>query len=295
MSLDESTLANKASVPSNRGTACPDTAQAKQTRAVNSFFGSASRTWANYYDGRNTTLSHLDLTVRLQVATAMVRAACQRIQGAIRLLDAGCGTGEGTSLLTEPRLHAFAIDLSAAMVGQAVRHHQHLRGSAANALALPFSDHAFDIVLSLGTLEYVTPSDVALREYRRVLKPGGTLVLSVPNGASWFRRLNHTERNLTLPLRRLRAHLRHLTAEEAGLAPTFRHQNWTPAEIERLLRECNFTVVDTRLMTYGWLLPMAETWPANLALCRWLNRHCSDSGWIAKHLACTAVLHARAV
>lgn len=266
-----------------------------QSQAVSKVFNVASATWSQYYNGHANSLSHLDLTVRLRVASAMLQTACTEADGAVFLLDVGCGTGEGTSLLSRDQLKVFAVDLSAAMVGRAVGRHGYLYGSAANAMYLPFADEIFDVVLSLGTLEYISPCENAMKEFRRVLKPGATLIFSFPNRASWFRRLDRIERALTRPLRRIRATLSGTSGEDAGLVETFRHQSWTLSEVERFLKNSNFELVEMRQITYGLLLPMAESWKLNLALCRWMNAHCSDTAELARHLACTSILHVRAV
>jgi SAM-dependent methyltransferase len=57
------------------------------------------------------------------------------------------------------------------------RHHPHLAG---NVLALPFPGGAFDAALCLEVLEYVPDYPRALAELRRVIAPGGVLLLSVP-------------------------------------------------------------------------------------------------------------------
>jgi SAM-dependent methyltransferase len=48
------------------------------------------------------------------------------------------------------------------------------------ALALPFADGAFDTVVSFETLEHVTDSAAMVAEMRRVVKPGGAVIVSVP-------------------------------------------------------------------------------------------------------------------
>ena len=53
-----------------------------------------------------------------------------------------------------------------------------------SALALPFEDAVFDVVTAFDVLEHCEPEDTALDEVRRVLRPGGHLVLSVP-AYSW--------------------------------------------------------------------------------------------------------------
>ena len=49
-----------------------------------------------------------------------------------------------------------------------------------SALALPFEDAAFDAVSAFDVIEHCEPEATALAEVRRVLRPGGTFVMSVP-------------------------------------------------------------------------------------------------------------------
>ena len=102
-----------------------------------------------------------------------------------RVLDAGCGTGLLTlALLRVLRRPAYvaAIDLSVRSLQTARRAAQKLRPAArhtvsfaqSNALALPFADETFDLVMTSGVLEYL-PLREGLRELARVLAPGGHL------------------------------------------------------------------------------------------------------------------------
>ncbi len=64
----------------------------------------------------------------------------------------------------------------------------------ADAMRLPFADNTFDKILMTEVLEHLPDEQAALREIRRVLKPGGTYVLSVPNAnyPFWWDPLNKT-------------------------------------------------------------------------------------------------------
>jgi ubiquinone/menaquinone biosynthesis C-methylase UbiE len=98
------------------------------------------------------------------------------------VLDAGCGAGNLASELA-PRVRrvvgcdphrgrlVFAADRGAGAYVQATIEH------------LPFADRAFDKVFSLEVLEHIELDRAprALREFHRVLKPGGTLVVTTPN------------------------------------------------------------------------------------------------------------------
>jgi SAM-dependent methyltransferase len=266
-------------------------AERGQREAVRQHFDKQSSSWGDRYDRPASTLSQLDVTKRLTVANQMVRAAEMATSPHPFVLDLGCGTGEGTSRIYAEGMTVIATDVSPEMVHAAVRRFPVLRGCVADAAGLPFESERFDIVQSLGVLEYIGPYERAVLELRRVLKPGGTLVISIPNRHSLFRYLHRLERFVTAPLRRLRTR----PQDDAGWEVGFRHRQWSLAEAVNLLQASGFNVVDVNLFTYGILLPAAESWRANLALCQWLNAHCRGRGALCRNLALTAVLQARAV
>lgn len=274
------------------GCSCASRARLDEGTAVRYFFNAVGARWANLYR-EDDSLSHLDLSGRLAVAAEMLNGACGGVEGSVTVLDAGCGTGEAASRLAPARFKVFATDVSTVMVGAATEQYPSIRACAGNATALPFRDGSFDAVLSLGVLEYVPAFEQAIMEFRRVLKLGGTLIFSIPNRESLFRRLHRAERSLTRPLRRLRARMNGLAQQDSDLTRAFRHLSWSVGEAERLLAVSGFVLVEAKLVTYGWLFPKAEKWPINLAFCRWMNRHCGSTGSLAKRLGCTAVLWAR--
>jgi SAM-dependent methyltransferase len=101
------------------------------------------------------------------------------------ILNAGAGLGSFTALLegrgfsvtssdvSEPALH----HLSARVDGPVVR---------ADLTKLPFAAESFDAVVLGEVLEHVEDDRAALTDVHRVLRPGGTLALSVPANPAWF-------------------------------------------------------------------------------------------------------------
>jgi ubiquinone/menaquinone biosynthesis C-methylase UbiE len=107
-----------------------------------------------------------------------------RDQRRLRLLDVACGTGRVLDVVKQawPRLPALGIDLSEAYVAEARRHLRRwcwLNLTVANLEALPVADTSQDAVTNV-FVQHELPPEVrrtAFREFARVLKPGGRLVV----------------------------------------------------------------------------------------------------------------------
>ncbi len=101
------------------------------------------------------------------------------ITRAERVLDVGCGTGNLSACLSrnEAIRAVHGIDLSPAYVEHARRHADDARLTfqVADACALPFADAVFDHAVSLLVLQFIPQAERAVREMRRVTRPGGTV------------------------------------------------------------------------------------------------------------------------
>lgn len=101
-----------------------------------------------------------------------------------KVLDVGCGTGYGSYyLVTQRAASVHGIDYSQDAVLYAIRtyRHPHLTYSQMDAQELQFQKATFDVVCSSENLEHLPAPDKNIREIRRVLKPGGVLLLGTPN------------------------------------------------------------------------------------------------------------------
>jgi SAM-dependent methyltransferase len=103
----------------------------------------------------------------------------------LRVLDAACGEGYGSAMLAERAASVVGVDLSEDAVAHARGRYtaDNLAFQAADGTALPFDDDAFDCVVSFETLEHLHDQKGLLAEFRRVLKPGGFLLISTPDKA----------------------------------------------------------------------------------------------------------------
>ncbi|GGL28625.1 SAM-dependent methyltransferase [Halarchaeum grantii] len=101
-----------------------------------------------------------------------------------RVLDVGCGTGFGTEGLLEHTEEVYALDQSEGQLEKAwekLGKHDPVRFTFGDAERLPFADDSFDAVWSSGSIEYWPNPVAALREFRRVVKPGGKVLVVGPN------------------------------------------------------------------------------------------------------------------
>lgn len=103
-----------------------------------------------------------------------------RLPRGSRALDAPCGDGSLAAALREDGYDAYGVDIDASSASGA-----RLLGAAYKIAdlngQLPFADASFDAVLSIEGIEHLRNRYGYLGEVRRVLKPGGHLILTTPN------------------------------------------------------------------------------------------------------------------
>lgn len=152
-----------------------------------------------------------------------------------RILDVGCGTGFLLGRLhdNEPGVQLAGVDPVPEMLALA---RQRLPAPAvdlreAAAEGLPFADRSFDAVVSASVFHYLREPGAALAEMRRVLRPGGRLVLTDWSGDSLSIRL------IGAYLRKQRRALFHL---------------YRQGELRQRLKEAGFNPVETESYRAGW-------------------------------------------
>ena len=104
-----------------------------------------------------------------------------------RVLDYGCGSGYGAARLAEKAREVNAVDVSLEAITYARIHFSRPNLTFARISTtgrLPFPDGVFDTIVSLQVLEHINDTAHYLSEVRRLLAPGGCLVLVTPNRAN---------------------------------------------------------------------------------------------------------------
>jgi 2-polyprenyl-3-methyl-5-hydroxy-6-metoxy-1,4-benzoquinol methylase len=116
---------------------------------------------------------------------ARYRFAAQFAPGC-RTLDVACGEGYGTAMLAAAGAsEVVGVDIDEASVAHAAQKYG-LRFERADASSLPFEDDSFDLIVSFETIEHVQNPEAMLAQFRRVLRPGGLLVISTPNSGEYL-------------------------------------------------------------------------------------------------------------
>jgi SAM-dependent methyltransferase len=140
------------------------------------------------------------------------------------LIDIGCGAGRASRWMADRGLSVLSIDISLEML----RRTRQVRPDAYTALAdmraLPVNDASFDGLTAFFSLLHIPKAEVpgVLREFHRVLKPGGTLLLSMRQGA-----------------------VDEVGSTKWAVGLTMHFTDYLPRELEELLAGAGFVVFDS--------------------------------------------------
>lgn len=173
------------------------------------------------------------------------------LQPGERVLDVACGTGVVARLAAERVGESgtvAALDLNPAMLAvaraTAGASGARIRWYETSAESMPLPDEGFDAVLCQVALQFMNDKPAALREMRRMLAPGGRVLVSTPTPTPFFEVMEQ-------------AIARHIGAEPAGFVRMVFSLD-DPNELERLMREAGFHDVAARTDTKVLRLPAAK-------------------------------------
>lgn len=126
-----------------------------------------------------------------------------------KVLDVGCGPGVMAQSLIDRGCEFWGVDPSVRMIEvatTALSPNRRAHFQVGTATSLDFANGFFDAVICMGVLERINNDDDALAEMSRVLKPGGILIITVPNKWSpallWRDNLFYPVAELLRPLKR---------------------------------------------------------------------------------------------
>ena len=250
-------------------------------------FNDRSDYWYDIYqDNRSFTgyAYHKQHQTILNLIAATEDARC--------ILDVGCGAGVTALELARKGYQVSGIDIAPNMI-QRAQEGACLQNITCDfrvgvAEALPYGDHSFDVLIALGLLGNILDDRSVLCEMQRVLKPGGRLLVTVPNllaldllaalPKSLPIMLGSTR--LRRPLRSLGNLARRLAGRQIKPASTLRfNQCVTPGQYMAHLRRHGFRDVSYHAVTFGPLMPFGLRLFSNSTaiamsekLARWIHR-----------------------
>ena len=141
-----------------------------------------------FYEGPAVPLSSGPDRARRQAR--MLAEVLRSSAGPAVIVDVGCGDGSALAVAARHNPgHRFAgIDWSGDALRRAHALDLTVLRAAVTAPGLPVADGAADVVIMSELIEHLVDPDGAIAEVRRVLRPGGSLLLSTPNLAAWYNR-----------------------------------------------------------------------------------------------------------
>jgi len=109
------------------------------------------------------------------------------------VLDIASGEGYGSALLSKVANKVYGVDIDEESVLHANQkytdqHNKNLQFKVGNAAEIPLQDNTVDVVVSFETIEHHDKHDEMMKEIKRVLKPGGILIISSPEKQIYFER-----------------------------------------------------------------------------------------------------------
>ncbi len=200
---------------------------------------------ASGYDFTNAVLSAGNATL-WRIATVKAVNA----QSGDRVLDIAAGTGTSSAALAKSGAEVVAVDFSPGMIAEGRKRHPELTFVEGDAQELPFPTDTFDVVTISFGLRNVNNPQRALAEMKRVLRPGGRLVVC---------EFSHPERALVAGS--YRGYLKYVMPAVARLTSSHAKaytylmksiQDWPTQDIlAQWLRVAGFTRVAYRNLTGG--------------------------------------------
>ena len=191
-------------------------------------------------------------------------------------------TGGLYPLLSQHARLVVGMDISSTTARGAGTKAHGLCATCADARTLPYADSSFDIIVSNSTLDHFPTAeelDMSLLELRRVLKPGGELLISLDNRMNpvvalrnaipfhWLRRL------------RIMPYYVGFTCGPAGLRKRLERDGWEIREMGAILHCPRFLSIHITLLLERWVSPAVQQ-----RFTRWLAGFERLAGWPTRYL-----------
>lgn len=134
------------------------------------YFNDTAKDYDNSHDGKFVNCMYQEIVDRVR-----------NLKGD-KILDLGCGNGNIINLLKKEREASYyGLDICENMIEEAKKKcGEYVKFTVGDAENLPYKDDQFDIIICNASFHHYTKPEVAIKEIKRVLKSGGTLILGDP-------------------------------------------------------------------------------------------------------------------
>jgi ubiquinone/menaquinone biosynthesis C-methylase UbiE len=142
----------------------------------------------DYYDKKNL-FQKIWHGRKMMVVVSLMKTALKKIENKPKILDVGCANGTHTYFLSQVFSESTftGIDIYQPAIKAARKKYPFIRFGVADAHRLPFKNNYFGVLVCLETLEHLVDPSKALEEMKRVIKPGGYLILELDTNSYLFR------------------------------------------------------------------------------------------------------------
>lgn len=209
-----------------------------------------------YYDGINYTREELakrfENGQKLQNQTPDERGkiSLSMVEGE-KVLDVGCAAGIQSLTLAKMGFTVHAIDVleESIKIAKEFNSSPKITYEVRDILKQSFPEKSFDCIIFLETIEHVENPALFFREFHRILKDGGHLIVSTPNSTS----LKNTLYALSYRKKHKQNKLiKEFTSELKNTGTQLEHiYNWDFPTLGRLLYKCGFDITDNGFARSG--------------------------------------------
>jgi len=102
----------------------------------------------------------------------------------LHVLDIACGEGYGSAILSTKASSVVGVDIDQSSITHAKKQYGSIKNldfKLGSLTKIPLNDNCVDVITCFESIEHIIEHELAVKEFKRVLKPGGLLLLSTPN------------------------------------------------------------------------------------------------------------------
>ena len=158
-------------------------AKLSRKKAVREYFSGETTRWDEVYN-QDDSLFNYEMQKRKEIVFELIKKNLGN--GKQKAIDVGCGAGHYVKEMINLGFDTVGSDISKSMIDLTNSNLRIDKDHSPNLLCadcefIPFPDNYFNLVICIGVLSYVNDEIKILQELKRIVKDGGTVIVSFPN------------------------------------------------------------------------------------------------------------------